>query len=86
MRSWDLHPWVPYEYLRYTSWRSFPEYGGGLLADILTHWVDVAQWMLTDSKPLRASALGGIYSLHDERLNPDTVNAIVQYAKWNPDL
>ncbi len=76
-------PAVPYEYVRYTSWRSFPEYGSGVLADILTHWVDVAQWMLSDSKPLRASALGGIYNLHDERLNPDTVNAIVQYAKWN---
>ena len=29
------------------------------------------------------AALGGIYRLHDQRQNPDTVSAIVQYANWN---
>jgi len=85
--NWDLFlgpaPKVPYEYVRYTSWRSFPDYGSGVLADILTHWVDVAQWMLNDDKPKRASSLGGIYNLHQNRENPDTVSAIVQYDKWN---
>lgn len=76
-------PKVPWEYARYTSWRSFPDYGGGLLADILTHWVDVAQWMLNDAKPQRASALGGLYDLHGYFQNPDTVSAIVQYKDWN---
>jgi predicted dehydrogenase len=54
-----------------------------LLADILTHWVDVAQWMLDDPAPQTATALGGIYQLHDQRKNPDTVSAIVQYRDWN---
>ena len=76
-------PRVPYETIRYTAWRYFPDYGNGLLADILTHWVDVAQWMLDDAKPLHASALGGIYQLHDGRENPDTVSAIIQYNGWN---
>lgn len=85
--NWNLFlgpaPKVPYELVRYSSWRSFHAYGNGLLADILTHWVDVAQWMLSDSKPLKATALGGIYVLHQERDNPDTVSAIVQYKNWN---
>jgi predicted dehydrogenase len=76
-------PQVPYELVRYTSWRYFPDYGNGLLADILTHWVDVAQWMLDDAEPQNASALGGIYQLHDGRENPDTVSALVQYRGWN---
>jgi len=76
-------PQVPYELVRYTSWRYFPDYGNGLLADILTHWVDVAQWMLDDAEPQNASALGGIYQLHDGRQNPDTVSALVQYRGWN---
>src|ERR1700678_4548925 len=76
-------PQVPYETVRYSSWRYFPDYGGGLLADILTHWIDVAQWMLDDPDPKNAAALGGIYQLHDQRRNPDTVSAIVQYAGWN---
>ena len=85
--DWDRFlgraPHVPYETIRYTAWRYFPDYGNGLLADILTHWVDVAQWMLDDAQPLRASALGGIYQLHDGRENPDTVSAIIQYNGWN---
>ena len=85
--DWDLFlgpaPKVKFEYARYTSWRSFPDYGAGLLADILTHWVDVAQWMLNDSQPVSASSLGGIYDLHGYFENPDTVSAIVQYKDWN---
>ena len=75
---------VPYDWIRYDSWRYFPDYGGGLLADILTHWADVAQWFLNETKPLNAVATGGIYQLHDGRENPDTVSAILQYAGgWN---
>jgi predicted dehydrogenase len=74
---------VPYETVRYTSWRYFPDYGAGLLADILTHWVDVAQWMLNDADPQMAAAAGGIYGQHDGRENPDTVSALLRYRDWN---
>ena len=81
-------PKVAYDWIRYDSWRYFPEYGGGLLADILTHWADVAQWMMNESRPLNATATGGIYQMKDGRVNPDTVNAVLQYAggrngNWN---
>jgi predicted dehydrogenase len=85
--DWDRFlgpaPRVPYEWIRYDSWRYFPDYGGGLLADILTHWADVAQWMMNESRPLNAVATGGIYQLNDGRVNPDTVNAVLQYKSWN---
>jgi predicted dehydrogenase len=85
--NWDLFlgpaQRVPYETVRYSSWRYFPDYGNGLLADILTHWVDVAQWMLNDAQPQAVSALGGIYQLYDQRQNPDTVGAVIQYHGWN---
>jgi predicted dehydrogenase len=85
--NWDLFlgpaPHVPYQTARYTSWRSYSDYGHGVLADILTHWADVAQWMLDDAHPVSATALGGIYQLHDGRDNPDTVSAIIQYKDWN---
>jgi predicted dehydrogenase len=81
-------PKVPYEWVRYDAWRYFPDYGGGLLADILTHWADVAQWMMDEPRPLSAVSSGGVYQLKDGRINPDTVNAILQYAggtngPWN---
>ena len=75
---------VPYDWIRYDSWRYFPDYGGGLLADILTHWADVAQWFLNETRPSSAVASGGIYQLDDGRENPDTVSAILQYpGGWN---
>jgi predicted dehydrogenase len=76
-------PHIPYEAVRYESWRYFPEYGAGLLADILTHWVDVAQWMLDDSAPQSAVAQGGIYVLKDGRRNPDSTSALIEYRDWN---
>jgi len=84
---WELFlgpaPKVPFEMSRYSSWRSYHDYGNGLLADILTHWADVAQWMLNDSKPVTAAALGGDFQLHGDLTNPDTVSAVVRYKDWN---
>lgn len=77
-------PQRPYDTYRYDSWRCFHDYGNGLLADILTHWADVAQWMMGETEPVSAVTLGGIYQLKDGRDNPDTVNAILQYkGGWN---
>jgi len=85
--NWEMFlgpaPHVPYETARYSSWRSYHDYGNGLLADILTHWVDVAQWMMDDSEPQHAAALGGDYNLTGDLTNPDTISAIIQYKKWN---
>jgi predicted dehydrogenase len=73
-----------FEWIRYDSWRYFPDYGNGLLADILTHWADVAQWMMDETHPVSAETAGGIYVLRDGRENPDTVNAMLEYAGgWN---
>ena len=84
---WDLFlgpaPKVPFEMSRYSSWRSYHDYGNGLLADILTHWADVAQWMLDDAKPVTAAALGGDFQLRGDLTNPDTVSAVVRYKDWN---
>lgn len=76
-------PKRPYDWARYDSWRYYRDYGGGVLADILNHWADVAQWMMDDASPIDASALGGIYEANPGRENPDTVSAIVQYRNWN---
>ncbi len=86
--DWDRFlgpaPKRPYETARYDSWRCFHDYGNGLLADILTHWADVAQWMMGETEPVSAVTLGGIYQLKDGRENPDTVSAILQYkGGWN---
>jgi predicted dehydrogenase len=77
-------PYYEYKKARYDSWRYFPEYGGGILCDILNHWADVAVWMMNDTTPVDAVATGGIYHARDGRVNPDTTNAIIRYSTgWN---
>ncbi|MBD3378614.1 hypothetical protein GF406_26540 [candidate division KSB1 bacterium] len=72
-------PDVPYDWARYDAWRNYKDYGAGILSDLLTHWADVAQWMLDDPNPINAVTTGGIYYLKDGRTNPDTVNTIIKY-------
>ncbi|WP_411030681.1 Gfo/Idh/MocA family protein [Spongiimicrobium sp. 3-5] len=75
---------IPYDWARYDAWRNYKEYGTGILSDLLTHWGDVAQWMMDDANPLDAVTTGGIYHLKDGRSNPDTVNSIIRYkGGWN---
>jgi predicted dehydrogenase len=86
--DWDRFlgpaPAIPFDWPRYDAWRNYREYGGGILSDLLTHWADVAQWMMGDARPQNAVTSGGIYYLHDGRSNPDTVNTILQYrGGWN---
>ena len=86
--DWDRFlgpaPKRPFEWMRYDSWRLFRDYGGGQLSDILTHWVDVAQWFMDEPRPVDAVATGGIYQLRDGRENPDTVSAVLRYSRdWN---
>ena len=77
-------PKVDYYWPRYDGWRHYKEYGTGILSDLLTHWGDVAQWMMDDANPMNATTTGGIYHLKDDRTNPDTVNTIIQYkGGWN---
>ena len=76
-------PDQPFSIEKFYRWRWFWNFGGGGMTDLFTHWIDVAQWMLDDPHPKNATALGGIYQLLDQRQNPDTVSAIVQYDGWN---
>ena len=72
---------------RYSSWRSYHDYGNGLLADILTHWADVAQWLHWRRASRRArSALGGDFELSGDLTNPDTVSADRPLQGLEPEL
>ena len=72
---------MPYDWNKYENWRLYKEFGAGILSDLLTHWADVAQWMMDDPEPINAVSTGGIYYLVDGRSNPDSANSIIQYNK-----
>jgi len=70
-------PWSPERFFR---WRHFRDFGGGVLTDLLTHWIDVVHWYLGVSAPDSALVTAAKYRL--KTLDwPDTVTATLQYPK-----
>jgi predicted dehydrogenase len=74
-RTWD-----PRQYLYF---RAFLDYGGGMVTDLFTHWVDVVHMFLNEDSPVAASAAGGNYIYQDGRTAPDTVNLVLEYPAFD---
>jgi predicted dehydrogenase len=36
----------PFDEYRFRNWRWFWDFGGGLLTDLMVHWIDVVHWFL----------------------------------------
>ncbi len=68
----------PFNVLRYTDWRYYWDFGGGILTDLFTHWVDVIQWYMASNLPATVSATGASYAF-PERECPDTISASYLY-------
>ncbi|HEV3146011.1 MAG TPA: Gfo/Idh/MocA family oxidoreductase [Gemmataceae bacterium] len=69
----------PFDAYRFRNWRWFWDFGGGLLTDLMVHWIDVAYWFLALDHPLEAVTIGthtvskGIWE------TPDTIQTILLY-------
>jgi len=64
---------------RLINWRMYKEYSGGLLAELASHQIDVANWAI-GSVPISVYATGGINYWKDGRETCDNVEAIYEYA------
>ena len=63
------------------SWRSFMEYGNGIMGDMGIHMLDAVRWMLDLGAPLKVSSAGGIYMYPDCTPNtPDTQIATFDFG------
>jgi predicted dehydrogenase len=63
---------------RLINWRMYKEYSGGLLAELASHQVDIANWAF-GAEPLSVYATGGIDYWKDGRETCDNVEAIYEY-------
>ena len=81
-------PLRPYDGLPHRRWwRTFMEYGNGIVGDMCVHMFDTARWMLDLGWPKRITSEGGIYVQKDGKSNiSDTQSAIFEYdgltAAW----
>jgi predicted dehydrogenase len=71
--------WRPYDPQQYFSWRSFLDFGGGMMTDLFTHLLDASHMLLGIDDPVAAVASGGVYQYRDGRTAPDTITAALEY-------
>ncbi len=78
-------PLRPYDGLPHKRWwRTFTEYGNGIVGDMCVHMFDTARWMLGLGWPKRVSSSGGIYVQKDGKSNiSDTQSAVFEYDNFN---
>jgi predicted dehydrogenase len=78
-------PLRPYDGLPHTRWwRTFMEYGNGIMGDMCVHMFDASRWMLGLGWPKRISSTGGIYVQKEGKSNiADTQSAIFEYDGLN---
>lgn len=78
-------PLRPYDDLPHKRWwRTFMEYGNGIMGDMCVHMLDTARWMLQLGWPNRISSTGGIYVQKEGKSNiADTQSALFEYDDLN---
>lgn len=64
---------------RWSSFRWFWDYAGGMMTDWGVHWLDIVQMAMGVDAPVSISAMGGKTALQDNRETPDTLIASYQY-------
>jgi predicted dehydrogenase len=72
-------PDQPFNEQRFRQWRWYWDFGGGILTDLMTHFIDVVHWYMDLEEPESAAALGGTYFNGQGWETPDTINAVFTY-------
>lgn len=73
---------VGFDPLRYTAWRWYWDYAGGLVTDVGVHVIDNVHWLLGEPVPKSAVCNGGVYGVKYWE-TPDVVNAVWDYGKFS---
>ncbi len=78
-------PLRPFDGLPHVRWwRTFMEYGNGIMGDMCVHMFDAVRWMLKLGWPKRISSTGGIYIDKGGKSNiSDTQSALFEYDELN---
>jgi predicted dehydrogenase len=69
----------PFDEYRFRQWRWFWDFGGGILTDLMVHWIDVVHWYLDLEHPQTAASIGDHYQAKGLWETPDTVQTLMKY-------
>ena len=71
-------PDQPFDSYRFRNWRWFWDFGGGILTDLMVHWIDAVNWLLDLPDPAMAATIGDTFAM-DEWETPDTIQTLLRY-------
>ncbi|UCF37922.1 MAG: Gfo/Idh/MocA family oxidoreductase [Acidobacteriota bacterium] len=90
--DWDLWlgpaPKVPFNLNRFgvgdrwSTFRYFWDYAGGMMTDWGVHLLDIVQWAMDVDAPQNVSASGAKFVLQDNRETPDTLTVTYEYPEF----
>lgn len=76
--AWRMKPEAKTD--KMASWRLFREYSGGLVAELASHQIDIADWMF-GATPEFVVGVGGLDYMKDGRDVYDNIQMILKYPK-----
>jgi predicted dehydrogenase len=76
-------PDQPFDEQRFRNWRWFWDFGGGLLTDLMVHYIDVANWILDLESPATAVTLGTHFQAAGYWETPETIQTLLHYPAKN---
>jgi len=74
-------PEQPFDEYRFRNWRWFWDFGGGILTDLMVHYIDVANWYLDLDHPTTATTIGDHFLAQDLWETPDTIQTLLRYPE-----
>ena len=73
-------PRQPFDPYRFRNWRWFWDFGGGILTDLMVHWIDAVNWLLDLPDPAMATTIGDTFAM-DRWEAPDTIQTLLRYPE-----
>jgi predicted dehydrogenase len=70
----------PFDEYRFRQWRWFWDFGGGILTDLMVHFIDVAHWFLDLDHPDAAATIGDQFTPDCGWETPDTIQTLLHYG------
>ncbi|MGH2627022.1 MAG: Gfo/Idh/MocA family protein [Anaerolineales bacterium] len=74
-------PEQPFDEYRMRNWRWFWDFGGGILTDLMVHFIDVVHWFFDLDHPESAATLGDHFQTKGVWETPDTIQTILRYPE-----
>lgn len=84
--DWDMYlgpaPKVPYNRLRFRTYRRFFDYSGGFITDFGAHRLDSVHQVMHDDRPRSAMGVGGYFGPKSIVDTPNVLHVTCEYKNW----